>query len=192
MKICRTAGLLMLAITIGTAARAAPPPEGAPDTRNVGDVVTQPVSDMNLQKKEIPAELIAIRDNPYALDGIRKCRDIISAVNDINAVLGPDFDTPVEQSLSAKRRSSAMTIAGGAISSLIPFRFLIREISGANKADAEYREAIYAGVVRRGFLKGYGKSRGCRAPGSPWTEGMAPNPASTKDSAGSSEKISRR
>jgi hypothetical protein len=184
--------MMALMMAAASSVAVAAPPEGAPRDRNVEDVVTQPVSDINLQKKDIPPELIAIRDNPYNLSGIRRCRDIISAVNELNKVLGPDFDTPVEPTLGEKRRNSAMTIAGGAISSLIPFRFLIRELSGANKADAEYREAIYAGVVRRGFLKGYGKSRGCRAPGSPWAEGMAPIVVAPTKPTGSSEKVSRR
>lgn len=142
-------------------------------------VVTQPLSDLNVQKKGVPPELAAILDNPYALDGIRRCRDVIRAVRELDAVLGPDFDepAPVEKQ---KTRDSAMAIAGGLIGSLIPFRFLIREVSGANKADQAYREAIYAGVVRRGFLKGYGSQRRCKAPGSP-ARRIVPPPVATDE-----------
>lgn len=154
--------ILLFATTPALAQRPAPGQE-----KDVGDVVTQPIADVNLKRKDVPPELTAIMANPYDLTGLRKCRHIIAAVRELDGVLGPDFDEAVEDSKAAKRRQSALSVAGGAISSLIPFRFLIREISGANKADEEYRAAIYAGVVRRGFLKGYGKARRCVPPGSP-------------------------
>jgi hypothetical protein len=138
-----------------------------PDDKAVEDVITTPLSDVNLQKKEISPILLEILDDPYSLEGIRRCRDVIAAVTELNTALGPDFDTPVEETRGTKRRNSAVAIASGAIGSLIPFRFLIREISGANKAERDFQAAIYAGVVRRGFLKGYGKHRRCKAPGSP-------------------------
>lgn len=176
--------VLGMIVTIGAVSLcepviAAPPPAGAPPVapgKQVEEVVTQPIADVNLQKKEIPPKLIETLQNPYSLDGIRRCRDVIAEVEELNAVLGPDFDTPVEETLGTKRRNSAMTVAGSLITGLIPFRSIIREVSGANRADQDYREAIYAGVVRRGFLKGYGKSRNCKAPGSPLPMPIEPPP----------------
>jgi hypothetical protein len=120
-----------------------------------------------LKRKDIPPELAAIMANPYDLTDLRKCRHIIAAVRELNGVLGPDADEADDMSRDDKRKQSALTMAGGMIGGLIPFRFLVREISGANKADQEYRAAIYAGVMRRSFLKGYGKARHCMPPGSP-------------------------
>jgi hypothetical protein len=163
---------------------AAPPPPGAPPVeagKQVENVVTQPIADVNLQKKEIPPKLIEALQNPYSLEGIRRCREVIAEVEALNAVLGPDFDTPAEQTLGTKRRNSAMTVAGSLINGLIPFRSIIREVSGANRADQDYREAIYAGVVRRGFLKGYGKSRSCMAPGSPLPMPLQPPPMTSDE-----------
>ena len=57
--------------------------------------------------------------------------------------------------------------------SIIPFRSVIREISGAAAHDRRYNAAVYAGVVRRSFLKGIGQQRGCKYP-------SAPEPASLK------------
>ena len=159
---------LLLPIILLSAPIAAQTGEPArPGDKAVEDVITTPLSDVNLQKKEISPILLEILDDPYSLEGIRRCRDVIAAVTELNTALGPDFDTPVEETRGAKRRNTAVAIASGAIGSLIPFRFLIREISGANKAERNFQAAIYAGVVRRGFLKGYGKQRRCKAPGSP-------------------------
>lgn len=179
-------GLIMIGtatISVFSVPLAAATPPGAPPVapgKQVEEVVTQPIADINLQKKEIPPKLIETLQNPYSLDGIRRCREVITEVEALNAVLGPDFDTPTETSLGTKRRNSAMNVAGSLITGLVPFRSIIRELSGANKADQEYREAIYAGVVRRGFLKGYGKSRNCKAPGSPLPVPTEPPPM-TKD-----------
>lgn len=155
-------------LAIATAGHAAPLGEKAQETgKMVTDTVTQPLSDINLKRREIPPELLAIRDDPYALDGLRTCRAIIAEVKRLDAVLGPDFDQTLADDAGQKRRESVKTVAGGLIASLIPFRALIREVSGANKSDEAFRAAIYAGVVRRGFLKGYGQHRRCKAPGRP-------------------------
>jgi hypothetical protein len=55
-------------------------------------------------------------------------------------------------------------VAQSVVGSLIPFRGVIREISGANAHDRALREAVIAGVARRSFLKGIGQARGCRYP----------------------------
>jgi hypothetical protein len=154
-------------IALATQATAAPPEPSRPTDKMMEDVVTQPLSDVNLKRKGIPPVLSAIVDDPYALDGIRRCREIIAAVKELDAVLGPDFDVAEPTTKGEKRRKMMGNVAGGVINGLIPFRFLIREISGANRADENYRAAIYAGVVRRGFLKGHGKERRCKAPGAP-------------------------
>lgn len=137
------------------------------DGQTMGDAITQPLADTGLKKKEIPPELIAIRDNPYSLEGLRNCRAIAAEVTKLNEVLGADFDEIEVDAKSRKRRESIGRAAGGLVSSLIPFRFLIREISGASQADRDYRATIFAGVVRRGFLKGLGQQRKCRPPARP-------------------------
>jgi hypothetical protein len=158
----------LVSLCLSGSLQAAVPGEKAQDTGTmVTDAITQPFADVNLKKRGIPPELLAIREDPYSLEGIRNCRQVIAAVKSLDAALGPDFDQIVVEDKGQKRVQSAKAIAGGFISSLIPFRALIREVTGANKTDDEYREAIYAGVVRRGFLKGYGQHRRCRAPGRP-------------------------
>ncbi len=168
-----SASLLALAVVFAplpvSAQRATTGEKPRTTDKVVTGTVTQPLADVNLKRREIPAELIAIRDNPYALDGVRTCKDIIAEVTRLNSVLGSDLDEIIVNDRPRKRREGVIKMAGSVITGLIPFRSLIREVSGANKADVEFNAAIYAGVVRRGFLKGYGQQRRCLPPGRPLT-----------------------
>ncbi len=161
------ASIVMLAVPV----QSAPPGERPKSEGELAtDAVTQPLADINLKRKGVPAELTAIRDHPYALSGIRTCNQIIAEVVKLNALLGDDFDQIEVNPVIRKRRETAAGMAGGIIAGLIPFRALIREVSGARSSDEDYREAVYAGVVRRSFLKGLGLARRCKAPGRPLTQ----------------------
>jgi hypothetical protein len=137
------------------------------------DVVTQPVQDVGIDKKDIPENLIAIQDKPYSLAGLKTCAQIRSAIGDMDAVLGEDLDIPYEQTRDDKRKDTAGKVGGLIVNSIIPFRGVIREISGAAAQERRYNAAVYAGVVRRSFLKGIGHQRGCKYP-------VAPEPSSMK------------
>ena len=139
----------------------------APPGKTVGDAVTQPLSDVNLKRRELPPEILAIRDHPYAMENVRDCAAITAEVRKLDAALGPDFDEIEIDPEARKRKEAAASAAGGLVSSFIPFRFILREVSGATKAERDYREALYAGIVRRGFLKGIGQERKCALPGRP-------------------------
>ena len=107
--------------------------------------------------------LIAAQERPYDLAKLKRCTDIAAAVGELDAVLGPDIDLPQD----AARRTSAGSVAQAAVGSFIPFRGLIREISGANDSQRKLQAAVQAGIARRSFLKGVGGARGCRYPASP-------------------------
>lgn len=124
------------------------------------DVVATPMSDLNLRKTDIPTLLLLAQDQPYDLSGLRRCPQIAAAVGDLDAVLGDDLDVPQDE----KNGMSAGRVAQAAVGAFIPFRGLIREISGANGQDRKLQAAIYAGTARRSFLKGVGEARGCRYP----------------------------
>jgi len=47
----------------------------------------------------------------------------------------------------------------------LPYRNVLRQLSGAAAADRTRAKAILAGMVRRGFLKGLSQGRGCPNPG---------------------------
>ncbi len=127
---------------------------------NAKDVALTPLSDLNLRKGEIPPLLLAAQDDPYTLAGMARCPQIAAAVGELDAILGDDIDVAQakKQSMSAGR--VAQSVAG----SFIPFRGVIREISGANSQERKVQAAIYAGTARRAFLKGIGQQRGCRYP----------------------------
>jgi hypothetical protein len=133
------------------------------DEPNVGDIAKTPVTDLNIEKREIPELLIEAQRAPYLLEGLSNCRRLIAAVREFDEVLGPDFDLPEEE----RSRISAGRVAKTVVGSFIPFRGLIREVSGANDHDRKVRAAIQAGLARRGFLKGAGLARGCAYPARP-------------------------
>lgn len=129
------------------------------------DIAKTPVTDLNLDSKEIPEVLTRAVKQPYDLTGLNSCAAIGRSVQEIFAAIGPDVDIPKEE----RDRISAGRVAKWIVSSFIPFRGLIREISGANDREREVRAAIQAGMTRRGFLKGVGASRGCDYPAAPAT-----------------------
>ena len=132
---------------------------------NAVDVVATPVSDLNLRKGEIPPILLAAQDNPYGLAGLRHCAELAAEVRRFDTVLGDDFDVAE----ATNRKLSAGKVAQSVVGSFIPFRGLIREISGANESERRLQYAIYAGSARRAFLKGVGLQRGCPWPARPAT-----------------------
>jgi hypothetical protein len=124
------------------------------------DVVETPATDLNLKKDEIPQLLLAAQERPYSLRGLGSCQQIGAAIVQLDGVLGEDIDLPQ----SENRRTSPGRVAQSVVGSLIPFRGIIREVSGANAHDRALRTAILAGVARRSFLKGIGQGKGCRYP----------------------------
>ncbi|HTN14240.1 MAG TPA: hypothetical protein VL094_05490 [Sphingomonadaceae bacterium] len=133
------------------------------DTVTARDVAITPIEDLNLEKDEIPPLLQSAQANPYSLAGLNRCSKIIVAVDELNAVLGPDFDVATAD----ERNMTVGSVAKSVVGALIPFRGVIREISGANKHEREFQDAIVAGVMRRAFLKGVGLKLGCSYPARP-------------------------
>ncbi|MCJ2182631.1 hypothetical protein MTR62_07990 [Novosphingobium sp. 1949] len=157
----------------GAALLLAPPAQARQSERPITDsdpsamdVAKTPVTDLNLAKDDIPEVLIRATQKPYDLTGLATCRRIGAAVSELDAILGPDLDIPQKE----RDRISAGRVAKWVISSFIPFRGLIREISGANDHQRKVRAAIQAGMARRGFLKGVGAMRHCSYPAAPATD----------------------
>lgn len=159
MRIVTVASLSAALFAVPTLAREPEKPVTERDV-SAADVATTPVTDLNLKKDEIPALLLAAQERPYTLEGLGKCTQIAAAVGELDAVLGDDIDMPQD----GTRRTSAGRVAQSVVGSLIPFRGVIREISGANQQQRLMQNAIQAGIARRSFLKGVGTARGCRYP----------------------------
>lgn len=136
----------------------------APRNVTAEEVVTKPLADLNMRKTEIPPILLAARERPYDLGGLRACRAIQNEVGQLNAALGDDIDVAAEKTRGEKRGNTVGSVAKSVISSFIPFSGVIREVTGAAANERQWQVALYAGASRRAFLKGYGQARGCPYP----------------------------
>ena len=159
---------LALAIT-ALPASAQNQPRGLEREPDVRAVALTPLSDLNLSRDPIPELLLTARNAPYDATGLRNCRDVRRQVEELDLVLGPDSDLMVPED----RNISAGNIAQRIVGSFIPFRGVIREISGANEHERDFREAIAAGMMRRAYLKGRGQAMGCAWPARPATAAEA-------------------
>jgi hypothetical protein len=140
------------------------PQSGRPVVNTVnkaGEIATQPVRDVGAKKREIPVVLERAAEDPYATTGVKTCRQIASAMTELNEVLGPDYEAG---HTIKENRAGKLAEAGGktVVNTLIPFRGLVREVSGAAPAERRYNAALDAGLVRRGFLRGLATAKGCK------------------------------
>lgn len=150
-----------------------------------GDVVTKPLSDLNIKKDEVPEILVTARDKPYDLTGLKRCPAISAAIANLDEVLGDDIDVARDDGNATIDMGN---LAKSVVGSLIPFGGVIREISGANAQQRKWQEAIYAGSVRRAYLKGVGQQRGCAYPARAATAKDAAAVHAARDAAKAKEK----
>jgi hypothetical protein len=153
---------------MSTSAFAQGPRDTPTGEERAGQIATQPLADVNLKKKEITPVLQRAVDNAYSSAGTKNCATISAALAELNQSLGEDFDTPPpEENRDQKREKGAGAVGKAVVNSLIPFRGIVRYVSGAEKADQEYNLALSAGLTRRGYLKGIGRAKGCKPPAAP-------------------------
>jgi hypothetical protein len=150
---------IILTVAVALSATSAFAQETA--AQKAGEIATQPVRDVGIDKKAIPPVLVAAGANAYGVDGLTSCAKIGAAIADLTAVLGPDFGTGEH---SAENRAEKIAEAGGktVVNTVIPFRGLVREISGAAPAERRMNAALDAGYARRGFLRGLYLQRSCK------------------------------
>jgi hypothetical protein len=128
------------------------------------EVVKTPLRDLNIQSPAVPALLAMAQFDPYATAGLAKCDTLVSAIAALDMVLGADYDIAEEEE---GKRISEGRVGQSVLGSIIPFRGLVREVTGAAEAERNLRAAYTAGMVRRSFLKGWGLGRGCAYPARP-------------------------
>jgi hypothetical protein len=114
-----------------------------------------------MSKREIPPILEKAFNDPYNIKGMKTCAALANEVKALNAVLGPDYVVGNEYS---ENRKGKLVEAGGKtiINSIIPFRGLVREVTGAAPADRHMNAVVDAGLARRGFLRGVHLKQGCK------------------------------
>lgn len=136
------------------------------------DAALSPLEDVNLKRTKIPEEFKKIR-NPYAVDPEVSCDMIAKEVTTLDGLLGRDWDIPPpdKKGLSDRAADGASTAFLDAVSSgasgFIPYRGLVRTVTGANSHATKVRKAYERGSHRRTFLKGIGLMKNCAYPASP-------------------------
>lgn len=151
---------LALSLVMPTSGALAQTNKDEPDAM---DVARTPLEDFNIDSDDIPELLVTAAQNPYDLTGLETCNDLSTRVAELDNLLGPDFDIPQEEGGGI----SAGRVAQSVVGSFIPFRGIVREVSGANKKRRELQLAVTAGMVRRGYLKGVGQQMACPRPARP-------------------------
>lgn len=122
--------------------------EGRP-ARPIVSAAEQPLRDLRVLRDPVPEVLQEALRDPYAKpDG--GCAAARAENLRLDAELGPDIDVPRPPERRTQRLA-AETV--GSVTAL-PYRGLIRRVSGAAAQDEARSAAILAGMVRRGYLKG--------------------------------------
>lgn len=135
-----------------------PGPAGRPDA--VSAAVEQPMRDLSLIRDQLPAPLQRAAVAPYDPVGVADCAGLVAELAALDAALGADVDAPPGKG-SGGQGLAAELIRGVAG---LPFRGVVRQVTGASRRDAAYRAGVLAGMVRRGFVKGRTSALGCAPP----------------------------
>lgn len=167
MTMRRTALLLLMAIGPVAAAPAIAHAQVMPEP-DATEVAKTPLRDLNIDAQDIPEVLqIAARD-PYAMAGRGTCNAIINEIAGLDMVLGADYDIAEDDD---QERISEGRIGQSVVGSVLPFRGILREVTGAADNDRALRAAYTAGLAKRAFLKGVGLGKGCAYPARPKSAG---------------------
>lgn len=167
-KLCLTVGAALLLAASAAQAQVKPPakptePGGrwGQTKEKAAEIGTQPVRDVGLSKREIPPILEKAYNDTYSVKGLRTCVALANEIKALNAVLGPDYQVGNEYS---ENRAGKLAEAGGkaVVNSIIPFRGLVRELTGAAPNDRHMNAVVDAGLARRGFLRGVHLKQGCK------------------------------
>ena len=137
-----------------------------------GDAAASPLKDVNLIRENAPEEFKAIK-NPYNVDPQVSCDEIAVEVTRLNELLGRDWDIPPpdKKGMSDRAADGASTAfldtVASTASGIIPYRGIVRTVTGANSHATKVRKAYERGSHRRTFLKAMGLIKGCDYPAAP-------------------------
>ena len=137
--------------------------------QKLGSVVRQPLAYLNVAHTSLPPVLTRAEAAPFALPV--DCEGIAREIAAVTQVLGPELShaQPGQDgraSVEHEAGSLAWDRARGVTTDLIPFRGVVRWISGADSSDHKVEQAVLAGYIRRAYLEGVRDGR-CPAPPRP-------------------------
>jgi hypothetical protein len=163
MRVERVAVTLLGALLVAAPAVAQPAkePKQPSERDKAQEIMSQPARDLGMSRRDIPPVLVAATEDPYSLKGVRTCRQLAAAITELNGALGPDLVVGREEN---ENRMAKLAEAGGRtiVNSIVPFRALVREVTGAAPAKRALEAAVDAGFARRGFLRGLHRKQGCK------------------------------
>jgi len=150
----RVAGPLLAAVALAACSSSGPkmPKVGKPDIApsDVANAASQPVRDLNLMGDEPGDYLVTVVNDPYSVPP-PDCSALNGEIARLDEILGADVDAPRK---SDDDMVGAITLAAVRNVTRLPFRGVIREVTGAAPKERAMRQALLAGAVRRAYLKG--------------------------------------
>ncbi len=146
------------------------------------DAATGPLEDLNIKQRDIPELLQKAKADPYARPKKASCKSVREELAELDALLGEDIKpkeiktTSVDEEIAGLQNTELpkqADITDGAVNmvrdkalsairlqtNIIPFRSMVRSITGANKHQKKVAEAYEAGKLRRAYLKGFAAER---------------------------------
>lgn len=160
------AGVLALSLGAGAGADAGdrqkvPQTSSEANTDNLGSAVVAPLRDINMVRSEIPDLLKKAVVDPYAPPKTG-CAPLKAEIEQLDGVLGDDYDDPKDDNKDESLSRPVLGVVASTITDVIPMRGWVRRLTGAERHDQQVREAIKAGFVRRGYLKGLMNAGSCQ------------------------------
>lgn len=139
------------------------------DQPKFSDAAATPLRDIGIMHRKVDPSLQQAKAAPYSIDQVKECSDAKAEITQLDAVLGPDIDAGATNTRTKSQMVKAF--AADAVSGVvkIPFRSVVRIVSGADRRDRERQDAIMAGMARRAFLKGVVVGR-CQGDGIPYLQ----------------------
>jgi hypothetical protein len=129
------------------------------------EAAQSPLVDLNIKKQDIPEPLTLIAGNPYGMDGKPKCKHIQEEIATLDELLGADAHYSSDGKLSLNQEDAPDYVKDGAgKASIIPFRSIVRKVTGADKHSKAVARAYESGKIRRAYLRGVSFSMKCKTP----------------------------
>lgn len=116
---------------------------------------------LGISGQNTPAALQGIVAAPYALPSPLDCVAMARDIAALDEILGPDVDAV------AASRNATGDAFGSAMRGVMPYRWVMRLMTGAGRRDRDLRLAVLAGTARRAYLKGLRQGLSCQPPQAP-------------------------